>query len=143
MHSTPSQRVKTTGYFAGSKIQRSVAPSLTWRFTLLRSRIAPVSHSPAGTTTRPPPALVQASIAAARAAETSTPGWAPKSVMGKSRAGNSGALIRASMAGNSSQPVTRRGTARAELPSSFCTSRPARMNGPVPLGSLSTMGSLM
>jgi hypothetical protein len=104
MHSTPSQRVKTTGYFAGSKMNRSVAPAATWRLTLLSSWMAPVSHSPGGTTTRPPPAWWHAAMAAAIAAVQSVPGFAPKSVIGKSRAGNTGALMLREQRRQRSQP---------------------------------------
>ena len=80
-------------------MNNSVAPSLTWRLTLLLRWIAPVSHAPGGTTTRPPPALLQAAIAWVTAAVQSVfpPGIAPNSVMAKSRFGNVGALMRAAI----------------------------------------------
>src|ERR1017187_3430520 len=69
--------------------------------TLLFKWIAPVKNSPAGTTTRPPPASAQASIVFAIAAVQSV--WpsvfAPNLVMTKSRAGNFGGTMRARIPG--------------------------------------------
>src|ERR671928_213003 len=64
--------------------------------------------TPAGTTTRPPPARLQASIALriASVLSKSPPARAPKSVMGQSRAGNFGGLMRARMDGIAFQPIT-------------------------------------
>src|SRR5438552_17344532 len=64
---------------------------------LLFRWIAPVRNSPAGTTTRPPPALLHASMALANASVQSALPFAaaPNLVIGKSRAGKTGALMRA------------------------------------------------
>src|SRR6266446_713396 len=63
--------------------------------------MAPVRNSPAGTTTRPPPALPQASMALRKASVQSVlpSAFAPKPITEKSRAGNVGALMRAKMRG--------------------------------------------
>src|SRR4030095_121590 len=105
-HSMPSKRVKTTGkYFAVSVENFSVAPSVTCRFTLLFRWMAPVRNTPGGTTTRPPPAAWQASIALLMASVQSVAvlAAAPYLVIKKSRAGKAGALIRARIFGTSSQ----------------------------------------
>src|SRR6516164_6342738 len=114
MHSIPSNRVNTTGYAAGSRVNRIVvARSARCRFTPLFNSIAPVMNVPPGTTTRPPPAAWQAAIAARNALVLSA--WssptAPKAVTSKSRAGNVGGLIRARIAGRSRQET--RGAAGA------------------------------
>src|SRR2546429_3391167 len=59
--------------------------------------MAPVRNSPAGTTTRPPPALLHASMALANASVQSALPFAaaPNLVIGKSWAGKTGALMRA------------------------------------------------
>src|SRR5438309_10978473 len=64
---------------------------------LLFRWIAPVRNSPAGTTTRPPPALLHASMALANASVQSALPFAaaPNLIIGKSRAGKTGALMRA------------------------------------------------
>ena len=66
-------------------------------------------HLPAGTTTRPPPAFVQAAMAFAIASDASRSATAPKSVIGMSRSGNRGAeilaRIAASSAGGSAAPA--------------------------------------
>src|SRR5438067_6550147 len=64
---------------------------------------------PAGTTTRPPPAALQAAIALRIASvESDLPSaTAPKLVILKSRAGNFGGLMRARIAGTEFQPITR------------------------------------
>src|SRR2546421_9668968 len=67
MHSMPCQRLNTSGYFLVSVLNLMV-PS-TCRSTLSSRWIAPVRKlPPAGTTTCPPPALVQAVTALANAA---------------------------------------------------------------------------
>ncbi len=62
---------------------------------LLSSRIGPVSHSPAGTRTVPPPSFAHAPIAAANAAVFNVlpPGSAPWSAMLIVLAGNEGSRI--------------------------------------------------
>src|SRR2546430_2513249 len=67
MHSMPCQRLNTSGYFLGSVLNLMVPR--TCRSTLSSRWIAPVRKlPPAGTTTCPPPALVQAVTALANAA---------------------------------------------------------------------------
>ena len=69
MHSAPSQAVLTAGrYSSGLSSNTTTAPSARYRLQPLLKWIGPESHSPAGTTTRPPPALLQASMALAMAA---------------------------------------------------------------------------
>lgn len=98
MHSSPSQRVSTSGrYFFGSVSNFSVAPLATYRLTLLIRCTGPVSHSPAGTTTRPPPAFAQASTVCVTEF--------PYFVMSKSFLGNTGALILARIWSRSAQPL--------------------------------------
>src|ERR1051326_5413966 len=82
-----------------------VAASPTKRFTLLLRRIAPVRNSPLGTTTRPPPALLQAAIALAKAPVLSVElsPFAPNFVISKSRLGKTGGLMRARIRGTSDQ----------------------------------------
>src|SRR5262245_11164493 len=102
MHSVPSKRTRTTGrYFFGSGSNFSVAPSATWRFTLLLRWTGPVRNTPPVTTTRPPPAALAAAIAWRIASVQSVlpSALAPKSVIGKSFAGNVGALMRSRMPG--------------------------------------------
>src|SRR6185295_20253557 len=60
--------------------------------------MAPVDHTPAGTTTRPPPALLAASMAPAIAAVQSLSGLAPNEAIWKSRRGIMGGLMRARIA---------------------------------------------
>src|SRR6187402_699872 len=102
INSIPSQRVGTIGRYAlGSVENFSVAPFETCRFTFDLSLIAPVKNTPVGTTTRPPPASVQASIALLIASLQSTvpPGFAPYFRILKSFLGNVGALMRARIFG--------------------------------------------
>src|SRR2546423_12875788 len=67
MRSMPCQRLNTSGYFLGSVLNLMVPR--TCRSTLSSGWIAPVRKlPPAGTTTCPPPALVQAVTALANAA---------------------------------------------------------------------------
>src|SRR5205814_6581349 len=101
MHSMPCHRVSTTGYFFGSVLNRIVAPEARFRLTLSSSSMAPVSHLPAGTVTRPPPAALHALTALANAAVLSVVPlpFAPYEVTGKSLAGKVGGLIRARIAG--------------------------------------------
>src|SRR2546421_6426002 len=63
--------------------------------------MAPVENSPAGTTTRPPPARLQASTLRRKApVQSSLPSpRAPNFVMSKSRLGKTGALIRLRISG--------------------------------------------
>src|SRR3954451_9267925 len=101
MQSSASQLVSTTGrYLLRSVLKRSVAPAATNRLTWLRRWTAPVRKVPAGTTTRPPPAWWQAAIALAIAAVQSVvpSPTAPKPVIGKSRAGKVGTVMRATIA---------------------------------------------
>src|SRR3954447_9735893 len=100
MQSSASQLVSTTGrYLLGSVLKRSVAPAATNRLTWLRRWTAPVRKVPAGTTTRPPPAALQAAIALAiGAVQSVVPSpTAPKAVIGKSRAGKVGTVMRATI----------------------------------------------
>ena len=83
-------------------MKRSVAPSEIRRFTLLFKCTAPVSQTPGGTMTCPPPAAWQAAIALAIASMQFPSGVAPKSVMGKLRSGKFGAVIRASTSASAS-----------------------------------------
>jgi len=53
------------GSAGGSRLNFSVAPSGTCKSTLLLSRIGPVKKTPAGNTTRPPPARVHSATARA------------------------------------------------------------------------------
>src|SRR5689334_20029756 len=101
----PSQRVNTSGYFEVSRVKRTVAPAPMWRLTLLFSRIAPVTNSPAGTITLPPFAAWHAAIAFSNAIVQSVllSPMAPNLVTSKSRFGNTGGLIRARMAGSCDQ----------------------------------------
>src|SRR6476620_349544 len=96
MHSIPSKRVRTSGYFFGSVENFSVASFEIYKLTFDLRFTAPVKNSPAGTTTRPPPALLQASIAFAIAEVESlaTPAFAPNLVITKSRSGKTGDFIR-------------------------------------------------
>src|SRR5579859_5896116 len=71
MHSIPSYRVSTVGYFETSPLNLMVAPEFRWKSTLDRSRMAPDTYVPDGTTTWPPPAALAALMAAANAAELS------------------------------------------------------------------------
>src|SRR6187455_1661940 len=105
MHSRPSKRVSTIGYCLGSGLNLTVAPLATCRLTLLFRWIAPVRNTPSGTTTRPPPALAAASMAARMAAvESALPsGLPPKRVKSKSRFGNFGDWILARRAGRAAQ----------------------------------------
>src|SRR5580658_4464858 len=75
------------------------------RFTRLRSWIAPVTNSPSGTTTLPPPAWWHAAIALWKAAVQSVllSPRAPNFKILNSRSGNWGAVIRARMRGTCSQ----------------------------------------
>src|SRR2546421_7717367 len=96
MHSMPCQRLNTSGYFLGSVLNLMVPR--TCRSTLSSRWIAPVRKlPPAGTTTCPPPALVQAVTALANAAVQSvlTSPFAPYAVMSKFLLGEGGGLIRA------------------------------------------------
>src|SRR5437762_9850103 len=102
MHSMPCQRVRTTGrYLAGSGLNRRVAPAAMLRLTLSSRWIAPVSHFPAGTVTRPPPAALHALMALANAAVLSAlpSPLPPYAVTGKSLAGKVGGLIRPRITG--------------------------------------------
>src|SRR5438309_7042012 len=101
MHSIPSKRVRTSGYCFGSVENLSVAFFETYRLTFDLRKIAPVKYSPAGTTTRPPPALLHASIAVAIADVESlaTPVFAPNLAISKSRLGKTGGFIRESICG--------------------------------------------
>src|SRR6185437_943872 len=116
MHSVPSHRVKTSGYFEVSRVKRSVAPSLTWRFTLLFNSIAPVMNSPREITTRPPPAFTHAAIAAWSASVLSV--WlsplAPYLVISNSRDGNLGGLMRARIRGTSSHTAAELGASERD-----------------------------
>src|SRR5437868_14467576 len=96
MHSMPSKRDATTGYFVASVENLSVASLARYILTFDLRCTGPVRNSPAGTTTRPPPALTQASMAFAIAPELSLaePDFAPNFVMSKSLFGNVGGLIR-------------------------------------------------
>src|SRR5262249_13351441 len=69
--------------------------------------MAPVRNVPPATTTRPPPALLQASIALRIASVLSVlpSARAPNFVISKSRFGIVGALMRARIAGTCAQPV--------------------------------------
>ena len=68
MHSMPSQLTSTAGRKrAGSEEKRTVAPSLRWSSQLLLKWMGPQGHSPSGTTTRPPPASLQACMARRKA----------------------------------------------------------------------------
>src|SRR2546429_4565431 len=100
MHSMPCHRVSTTGYLLVSVLNRIVAPAATLRFTLSSSSMAPVSHLPAGTVTRPPPAALHALTALANAAVLSVVPlpFAPYEVTGKSLAGQVRGLIPARIA---------------------------------------------
>ena len=75
------------------------------------------------------------------AAVASAPGFAAKSVMGKSCCGKTGGMILARIVPTSDQPriVPVPGWEEA----SRVISIPASMNGPTPLRSFSTTGSLM
>src|SRR6476620_2426668 len=104
MSSMPSQRVWTIGRYAFGSVENfSVEPLETYRLTFDFRRIAPVKNSPAGTTTRPPPALLHASMVLFIASRLSNPafGFAPNFVMTKSRFGNFGGTIRARIFGYS------------------------------------------
>src|SRR5580698_6785370 len=89
----PCQRVNTTGRKSfGSWLNRIVAPLETCRSTLLSRWMAPVRKLPGGTITCPPPARLQAAMAAAKAAVfivVPSP-TAPKWVTSKFRGGNHG-----------------------------------------------------
>src|SRR6266516_2823021 len=103
-HSMPCHRVKTVGYFFGS-VLNLIVPS-TCRSTSESRVIAPVRKvPPAGTTTCPPPALLQAVMAAANAAVLSVlpSPLPPNVVMSKFWSANFGGLIRARMVGTMSQ----------------------------------------
>src|SRR5262245_53287239 len=100
----PSQRVWTIGKYAFGSVENfRVAPFETFRLTFDLSRIAPVRNSPAGTTTRPPPAFAHASIAPLIASRQSNvpPGFAPNFRILKSFLGNVGDLMRARICGYS------------------------------------------
>src|SRR6476646_5758544 len=101
MHSIPSKRVRTRGYFFGSVENLSVAPFEIYKLTFDLRFTAPVKNSPVGTTTRPPPALLQASIAfaIAKVESLATPASAPYLVIAKSRSGKTGGFIRESICG--------------------------------------------
>src|SRR2546421_10560752 len=129
MHSMPCQRLNTSGYFLGSVLNLMVPR--TCRSTLSSRWIAPVRRLPrAGTTTCPPPALVQAVTALANAAVQSilpSP-FAPYAVMTKFLLGKVGGLIRARITGTWSH-ADAFGTARPEAvvvnARAGSTSRPA------------------
>src|SRR6476659_10733286 len=106
--SMPSQRVKTIGYFDWSRVKRMVAFESRWRSTRLLSSMAPVTNSPAGTMTRPPPAFVQAAIADLKASVLSfalSP-TAPYFVTSNVRDGNDGGLMRERIRGSSTHGST-------------------------------------
>ena len=64
MHSSPSQLTSTAGRNrSGSDEKSTVAPSLRCSSQLLLKWMGPQGHTPSGTTTRPPPASLQACIA--------------------------------------------------------------------------------
>src|ERR1017187_9342211 len=68
--------------------------------------MGPVTNSPAGTITRPPPACAQAPIVLRRAsAQSAWPAAAPKSVIGNWRVGNTGALMRERISGTRVHPT--------------------------------------
>src|ERR1039457_6745192 len=76
--------------------------------------MGPVRNSPAGTTTRPPPAWAQASIALRMASvQSAWPAAVPKSVIGNWRAGNTGALMRERISGTRAHPDEIKGFAVA------------------------------
>ena len=69
MHSIPSQLTSTAGRkSSGLGENCTVAPSARCRSQLLRKCMGPLGHTPSGTTTRPPPAPAQASMARLKAA---------------------------------------------------------------------------
>src|SRR2546430_4046025 len=114
MHSMPCQRLNTSGYFLVSVLNLMV-PS-TCRSTLSSRWIAPVRKlPPAGTTTCPPPALVQAATALAKAVVQSVlpSPLAPYAVMSKFWFGKVGGLIRPRITGTWSH-ADAFGTARPE-----------------------------
>src|SRR5262244_2766724 len=77
-----------------------VAPSFRCKFTLLFRWIGPDKYSPAGTTTFPPPALLQAAIASRKASVQSEDlVETPNFVMSNVRSAKIGALIRARISG--------------------------------------------
>src|SRR5689334_8298649 len=82
-----------------------MAPSTMWRFTLLLRSMAPVRNSPLGTSTRPPPLLLHAAIALAKASVQSVllSPTAPNLVMANSRLGKVGGLMRDRILGSSDQ----------------------------------------
>src|SRR5688572_25788523 len=61
--SRPSQLVFTKGKSSVLSLNCNTAPADTWKLTLLFSVRGPVSQNPAGTSTVPPPAFAQASMA--------------------------------------------------------------------------------
>src|SRR6266508_3937508 len=79
-----------------------VAFFVTCRLTLLLRWIAPVENSPAGTTTRPPPARLHASTLRRNpTVQSNLPSpRAPNFVISKSRFAKVGALMRARIRGN-------------------------------------------
>src|SRR3954467_5448387 len=85
-----------------------VAPFSSCRLTFDFKWIGPAtSQWPAGTMTRPPPALLHTAIALSRAGLQSVllSGDAPKFVTKKSWFANRGALMRAIISGTTDQPV--------------------------------------
>src|SRR5262245_28806021 len=98
----PCHRVYTVGRNDAASVRnRMVAPELTNRLTLDSRWIAPVRKVPAGTTTRPPPAALQAAIALRNAAvQSALPSpLAPYEVIAKSLAGNVGGTMRLRITG--------------------------------------------
>src|ERR1035441_4201131 len=76
--------------------------------------MGPVRNSPAGTTTRPPPAWAQAPMALRMASvQSAWPAAAPNSVIRNWRAGNTGALMRDRISGTRAQPDASKGFAVA------------------------------
>src|SRR5947207_786755 len=134
MHSMPCQRVNTVGYFFGSVENFTVAPGLTCRSTLLRSRTAPVRNVPAGTTTWPPPgAAVHAAIALAKAAVQSVfpSPVAPNAVTSNVAGPNVGGTIWARMPGTWSHGEAAARVVAADAPNASASTPPPTASPPI------------
>ena len=109
MHSTPSQRVRTSGrYLRGSGSNLMVAPSERCSSMPLLRWIGPVRNTPCGTSTRPPPFVLHAAIASPNAAVQSVmpSPRAPNFVTSTSVCGITGAWTRATIASAVSHGAT-------------------------------------
>ena len=94
--SSPSNTVSTNGYKSTSGENKIIAPFSTCKLILLFNTIGPVNHTPAGTTSFPPPFLSKASIALAKdSVQRCMPSpTAPKSFRFISLSGKDGAFTR-------------------------------------------------